>query len=67
MDDPNEGLFVLTFNKEAKTLHRYVFNLTPTEQQVLLQKVAPVVFNEVLAFEREMALQEASTEEKPKA
>lgn len=60
MDDPNEGVLVLTFNREAKTLHRYTFNLSPTEQMVIVQKIQPVVLSESIAFEREMAKQEAA-------
>lgn len=58
MDDPNEGVLVLTFNREHKTLHRYAFNLHPFEQRMILQKITPVVFDECNACEVEIAAQE---------
>lgn len=65
MDDPNEGLLAFTFNKKELTLHRYSFNLSPSDQQIILQEITPVVLKECIAFEREMAKQEAATEKKP--
>ena len=67
MDDPNEGMLAFTFNKKELTLHRYSFNLSPTDQYIILQKIMPVVFSESMAFEREMARQEAAApvENKP--
>jgi hypothetical protein len=60
MDDPNEGVLVLTFNKSELKLHRYCFNLTPSEQMIILQRIMPVVTQESFAFEREMGKQEAA-------
>jgi len=65
MDDPNEGVLVLTFNKSELKLHRYCFNLTPSEQLIILQRIMPVVTQESFAFEREMAKQEAAADSKP--